>query len=429
MAKTTKTVRKTIEKCPNKASGHQSQKLGRTHSWTSVRGILSCRNQNPKQQVVELKPIEEPVVSGGPANASKKCKKMRCSGSLCSNTKVMHRPLETSPSAPSSSSTPTGNGAAHKKRSLSSVVSSSNFTAPASFNSSATTGAGAGAGSFRGGNRMNLRRFSGCYECRMVVDPLVTRDPSLRSTICSCPECSEIFMKPESLELHQAVKHAVSELSPEDTSKNIVEIIFQSSWLKKQTPICKIDHILKVRNTQKTISKFEEYRDQIKSKASKFAKKQSQFPRCVADGNELLRFHCTTFSCPLGLDGSTSLCCNNMSAASRCNVCSIIKNGFKVAGAGGADVKGILTTATSGRAHDRASGWAAGDAGRAMLVCRVIAGRVKKSNNCAGEVGNNLLEEYDSVGGAVGVYSNLDELYVFNPRAILPCFVVIYRWF
>lgn len=34
---------------------------------------------------------------------------------------------------------------------------------------------------------------------------------------------------------------------------------------------------------------------------------------------------------------------------------------------------------------------------------------------------------YDSVAGYGGIYSNLEELYVFNPRAILPCFVVIYK--
>ncbi|KAK4766054.1 hypothetical protein SAY87_007696 [Trapa incisa] len=392
-----------------------------------------------------MKPVDDPAPGGGgggggggSASESKKRKKVKCSGSLCSNTRVMNRlQLETSP--PSISSTPNGAGA-HRKRPLSVVTSSSsNSSAPASAapslsaplcNSSATARS-VGTGSYRGGgggNRMNLRRFSGCYECRMVVDPLVTTDPSLRSTICSCPDCGEIFMKTENLEFHVAIKHAVSELSPEDTSKNIVEIIFQSSWLKKQIPICKIDRILKVRNTQRTISKFEEYREQIKSKASKYSKKQSQFPRCVADGNELLRFHCTTFSCPLGLDGSTNLCCNG--STSKCNVCNIIKNGFKVIGAGLKE-KGILTTATSGRAHDQASQWAAGDADRAMLVCRVIAGRVKKSSiDGTHELGiNSNLHEYDSLGGAAGVYSNLDELYVFNPRAILPCFVVIYRWF
>lgn len=85
-----------------------------------------------------------------------------------------------------------------------------------------------------------------------------------------------------------------------------------------------------------------------------------------------------------------------------------------------------MTTATSGRAHDKAVAAAEEGDKRAMLVCRVIAGRVKK--NVEGSVGNGNvgMEEYDSVAGAVGVYSNLDELYVFNPKAILPCFVVIY---
>lgn len=36
-------------------------------------------------------------------------------------------------------------------------------------------------------------------------------------------------------------------------------------------------------------------------------------------------------------------------------------------------------------------------------------------------------EEYDSVAGTAGVYSSLDELEVFNPTAILPCFVVVYK--
>lgn len=84
-----------------------------------------------------------------------------------------------------------------------------------------------------------------------------------------------------------------------------------------------------------------------------------------------------------------------------------------------------MTTATSGKAHDKASIAPEDDNDkRAMLVCRVIAGRVKKNT----EGGSGMMEEeYDSVAGDVGAYSNLDELYVFNPRAILPCFVVIYR--
>lgn len=204
------------------------------------------------------------------------------------------------------------------------------------------------------------------------------------------------------------LKQTVSELGPEDTSKNIVEIIFQSSRLKKQTPVCKIDRILKVRNTSKTISKFEEYREAIKAKATKLPKKN---PRCVADGNELLRFHSTTFMCSLGLNGSSNLC----NSIPHCGVCSIIKNGFKIS-SGEAAGKGILTTATSGKAHDSAAAVVGSSSSseekddgkkRAMLVCRVIAGRVKK--NLEGNV-----EEYDSLAGPTGVYSNLDELYVLS---------------
>ncbi|KAJ0024552.1 hypothetical protein Pint_08231 [Pistacia integerrima] len=402
-------------------------------SWAVVRGLFTCKHLQAQQQQQQKQPerqqLEEKKIKQkqkqqqeqAHEEANKKSKKMKCSGSLCSNTKVMHRPeIAASPEVQkkrASMGSSSGNNEASSRsmkaplQELNGVVSSTNSSLSVSSNNSSSFNGG----SFRG---MPFRRFSGCYECRMVVDPVlgITRDPTLRGSIYSCPECGEIFMKAEHLELHQAVRHAVSELGPEDTSKNIVEIIFQSSWLKKQAPICKIDRILKVHSTQRTISKFEEYRDSIKAKATKLPKKH---PRCIADGNELLRFHCTTFSCSLGLNGSSNLC----NSVPHCNVCSIIKSGFKVSQEPNKDVhkNGILTTATSGKAHDE-SGVEDGSDTRAMLVCRVIAGRVKK-----GIEGN--MEDYDSVAGAMGMYSNLDELHVYNPKAILPCFVVIYRGF
>lgn len=403
----------------------KAQKAEKPPSWAVVRGIFSCKYLQPQQQQQNQLPRKEKQTEQATEESSKNCKKMRCSGSLCSNTKVTHR-LEVAASPD-----------AHKKRALASSMGSKNNESLSSSRStkapplneqngvlSATTSSlsassssnSSNGASFRG---MPFRRFYGCYECKMVIDPVlgITRDPSLRATIFPCPECGEIFMKAQALELHQSVRHAVSELGPEDTSKNIVEIIFQSSWLKKQAPVCKIERILKVQNTAKTISKFEEYRDSIKAKAIKLSKKH---PRCIADGNELLRFHCTTLACSLGLNGSSNLC----SSIPQCNVCSIIKNGFKVAAeaTGGDAGKGILTTATSGKAHDSAGISSDGNDKRAMLVCRVIAGRVKKSSE-------GTMEDYDSLAGAAGMYSNLDELYVFSPKAILPCFVVIYGGF
>ncbi|XP_057468653.1 uncharacterized protein LOC130757840 [Actinidia eriantha] len=425
MAKT-KSPKKNTKKPPQNQN-QNAPNPEKPPSWEVLRSLLTCKHlqaqlQPPQKQQKhnEMQKPEQPTEEN-----IKKCKKMTCSGLLCSNTKVMHRP-EQSLSPPedkkkraSMGTASINNNGSNSSRSLkaplnelsgaivSSSASTSNSSMLLSFGSSSN------AGSLRG---MPFRRFSGCYECRMVVDPVLgfSRDPSLRATICSCPQCGEIFMKAENLELHQAVRHAVSELGPEDTSKNIVEIIFQSSWLKKQSPICKIDRILKVQNTPKTIAKFEEYRDSVKAKSVKLPKKH---PRCAADGNELLRFHSSAVACSLGLDGSSNLC----NSIPNCSVCRIIKNGFRVSAGG----KGVLTTATSGRAHDKAD-LAAEDRSdrRAMLVCRVIAGRVRK-----GLEGCVEAAEYDSVACAAGFYSNLDDLYVFHPRAILPCFVVLYRGF
>lgn len=108
-----------------------------------------------------------------------------------------------------------------------------------------------------------------------------------------------------------------------------------------------------------------------------------------------------------------------------CGVCTIIRHGFP----GKAhDYKGVRTTATSGRAHDCfGSNTDVGGCRKAMLVCRVIAGRVKRIADDAPQEEDNVLEgTYDSVAGYAGIYANLEELIVFNPKAILPCFVVIY---
>ncbi|KZV35121.1 hypothetical protein F511_20214 [Dorcoceras hygrometricum] len=433
--------------CRHSQIKHQDDQ--KPHSWAAVRSLFTCKYLQPQQQEQQQKTKQEPKQNHhkhthGEENVVKQKhisqhaknereisleesrKKTRCSGSLCSNTKVTQRPenLEAQKIKRTAmlmtSSCNSSNRSMKASASLygSAVGSINSASTSSSASSSLTAPTVTSPSSFPGTFRnMGFRKLSGCYECRMVVDPVLamTRDPSLRATIFSCTQCGEIFVKAEYLELHQSVRHAVCELGPDDTSKNIVEIIFQSSWLKKEAPVCKIDRILKVQNTPTTISRFEDYRDTIKTKATRLPKKH---PRCLADGNELLRFHCTTLMCSLGLNGSSNLC----NSIPTCSVCSIIRNGFKVAT--GVSTKGILTTATSGKAHDSAD-MLVGRGKRAMLVCRVIAGRVKRKV----ELSAGSADDYDSVAGDSGVYSNLDELHVFNPRAILPCFVVIYGGF
>ncbi|XP_030446973.2 LOW QUALITY PROTEIN: uncharacterized protein LOC115669928 [Syzygium oleosum] len=373
-------------------------------SWDQFKSLLTCKQ-------VEGSAVHDPSKSNKLVAGGSSC------SSICSfrdvvhgNTRVVHR----ADNSPESSSV--GQEAGLLSRKGGSGSSSSRSLA------GSARSHGGGGGSSRG---MQFRKLSGCYECHMIVDP--SRYPyTPRSTICACSQCGEVFPKLESLELHQAVRHAVSELAPEDSGRHIVEIIFKSSWLKKDNPICQIERILKVHNTQRTIQRFEDCRDAVKTRALASARKN---PRCAADGNELLRFHCTTLACALGSGGSASLC----GSVPGCGVCTVIRHGFHARGGQGG---GVCTTASSGRAHDSLR---CADGRRAMLVCRVIAGRVRRvaedataaAAAAAGEEDGGAAAmaagSYDSVAGHAGVYSNLEELFVFNPKAILPCFVVIYK--
>ncbi|XP_066344905.1 uncharacterized protein [Miscanthus floridulus] len=410
-------------------TGSRSKRLG-----CSAPSICKLKDDSEsRHQRVPVPPPEETMGGTASASAGEPCKR-RASVSG-SSERCVKKPL---------SEAKCGTG-----RSSSATAASSNSKQLQRGGSSLSSSSSSGGSSFRAG--MQLRRLSGCYECHMVVDP-VSGSTSMRATattICPCPDCGEVFVRQESLHLHQSIRHAVSELGADDTSRNIIEIIFQSSWLKKQSPVCKVDRILKVHNTPRTLARFEEYRDAVKARAAAGggAGKQpvamgaknnnissNRHPRCTADGNELLRFHCATLACSLGLNGATHLCDAAGAAASGgCAACGIIRDGFSRSAGDG----GVLTMATSGRAHDAVPVPAAeGGLGeeaerqqrRAMLVCRVIAGRVKrpKEEEQAASVSEEE-EEYDSVAGSAGVYSNLEELLVFNPRAILPCFVVVYK--
>ncbi|CAK9150303.1 unnamed protein product [Ilex paraguariensis] len=231
----------------------------------------------------------------------------------------------------------------------------------------------------------------------------------------TCHKCGEQFGKWETLEAHHLSKHAITELVEGDSSRKIVEIICRSSWLKSESHCGPIERVFKVHNRQKTLAQFEEYREMVKIKASKLPKKHS---RCLADGNELLRFYGTTVACSLGMNGCSSLCVSD-----KCCVCRILRKGFSTR----KELKGgigIFTTSTSGKAF--ASIEIHEDdpfIRKTLLVCRVIAGRVHRPmeniQEMAGQVG------FDSLAGKVGLYSNFEELYSLNPRALLPCFVVI----
>nr|CAD1843589.1 unnamed protein product [Ananas comosus var. bracteatus] len=130
----------------------------------------------------------------------------------------------------------------------------------------------------------------------------------------------------------------------------------------------------------RTLARFESYRDAVRLHARSAAATAST--RAAADGNELLRFHSARLLCPLGIGGSSALC--TASASGACSVCAAIRHGLTHRSDSHPEPLGVRTTASSGRAHDcdRSSGSlpsaVIGRTSWAMLVCRVIAGSVRR---------------------------------------------------
>lgn len=224
--------------------------------------------------------------------------------------------------------------------------------------------------------------------------------PAERGSKCPRPVKSEPVSAPtnRSTRAPDPFFPALSELPEGHPSRNVVEIIFHTSWSPKAFT-GRVEMIFKVQNGSRTVTRFEEYREMVKCRAGSGSPTDGstweENARCVADGNEVMRFHCMG---PTSGSGT-----------------------YDTRGGGawafpGAKGSAICTFSGSGVAHESAGG---GRGRRAMLVCRVIAGRVSKQlrvdSLLDGRVG------FESVGGDNG------ELLVFDSRAVLPCFLIIYK--
>ncbi|CAH2078247.1 unnamed protein product [Thlaspi arvense] len=238
----------------------------------------------------------------------------------------------------------------------------------------------------------NNKSLMSSYSCRKsshcVKDVIDTRfgkkntksDPSLRR-LKSCRTESELNPPSRTRRSKSArTSNALTELPDGHPSRNVVEIIFQSSWSSDEFP-GRIEMIFKVDNGSRTVTRFEEYREVVKSRAGvngDIAGTCEEDVRCLADGNEMMRF----YPLPNGINGGDWIFAGERGQA-------------------------LCTFSGSGEAH-ASSG--SGGGRRAMLICRVIAGRVA----------NRIGFGSDSVAGRDG------ELYVFDTRAVLPCFLIIF---
>ncbi|KAM3316786.1 hypothetical protein ACQJBY_034754 [Aegilops geniculata] len=179
----------------------------------------------------------------------------------------------------------------------------------------------------------------------------------------------------------------MTELPEGHPSRRVVELIFASGWARGDDGAAEVEALFRVHGTARAAARFEAARAAARARGEAAAD-----ARCAADGNEVMRFQCRPAAEAAG--GSEVIC----AAVATCHQAGAARAVRTFAGSGAAD-----------------AGIAGGREGRrGMLVCRVIAGRVRRGS------ADERPGEYDSVEAGDG------ELVVLDRRAVLPCFLVVY---
>ncbi|KAL5546215.1 hypothetical protein UlMin_005902 [Ulmus minor] len=202
----------------------------------------------------------------------------------------------------------------------------------------------------------------------------------------SSSKSNKIPKKPE--EKPTPNSNLVSELIRENSLFGYMENIIRNGWLEKTS--LNINRILKVKQSVRTLIKFEQYREMVELEA--------ESATCH------LVFHGANITCSLGENGNGS---PRICGMKQCRVCRILVSKFSV------EDRSMSFFRSVWKAHEKLINnclFANENCEkRAIIVCRVIVGG------------------FDSILGPTGDRSNgAEELVVLDPRAVLPCFVVIY---
>jgi len=184
-----------------------------------------------------------------------------------------------------------------------------------------------------------------------------------------------------------------------------------------------VDDVLAVFPSHKARSDYLTYREQLETSGGFKAKGMSA-------GNERRRFHGTARECTLGLSGNATLC-----ALPGCNVCSIIRTHFRVNLAKlnfgwGRFGKGIYFTSTSSKSHSynaKSEKQSGGKATRVMFLTKVAVGKGYKTTQDRQDL-TAPPAGHDSVLGETGVALNHDECVVYNEKAALPGYLIVYSY-
>ncbi|MED6159395.1 hypothetical protein PIB30_041962 [Stylosanthes scabra] len=256
-----------------------------------------------------------------------------------------------------------------------------------------------------------------CYQCNGFLKQRAPvhkgSDNVPLTSACHRHQCCHIQEKCAD-EDHSINENSAVQLDKEDLSWKIIERICQTKNTNLGT---EIECVLKVHTTAKTLASFEECRENVRNIV------ENMQPRCIADGNEVMRFHGTTIACSLGVVNYPSVLCT----LEPCGLCQILRHGFKANQELFHGEHGVLTTATSDQALDSIILTESSENDKALpllkkcvIVCRVIAGRV---HNPLQEIQEETDSGFDSLVKKISSDSDIEQLFILKPGAILPCFV------
>jgi len=211
------------------------------------------------------------------------------------------------------------------------------------------------------------------------------------------------------------------ELSAVEPKHQDVSTQFKQKWLHaRHKPVPPIYKIYQVTMPKSVQDQYDSYKRQI------------GISRTLPEGNQQRRFHGTTRACCLGENGLTLLC-----QSKDCSLCSILRDSFKLTFAGtqtpwkngskGRFGAGIYTSATSSKSDDYSKnrGLAGAFGHKAMLLNKVVVGSTIKLTKSNSDL-RAPPGDHDSVIGEPGGSLNYDELIVYDDRAIIPAYLILY---
>ena len=204
----------------------------------------------------------------------------------------------------------------------------------------------------------------------------------------------------------------LQKLNKDQTTYKEVAEHFKKEWVKttKEFPDPPLPSAIYAIQNTSLVKQFHRYGDQLRKQGS-------------VSANSDLFFHGTVILCDLL---ATDQCCSN----SDCGICGISQNGFDASKIGTNIPRfkrfghGIYLAPNSSKCHDYTQGVVKFGV-RAQLLCLVACGAQYELRH-----DNTKLQrppsEFHSVYGKSGGSLNYDEIVVYDVRAVLPQFVVVY---